>query len=220
MREAAADIFNNIAQEYDLWYENNVIFLNELAAIRQAVSINGLSLEIGVGSGRFASALSIAFGLDPALGPLKIAKSRSIFVVQAQAEAIPFRSNMFDNVFFITSLCFVDDHLMSIIEGIRILRSGGRLIVGFISNDSEWGAFYRQKKREGHKIYRYARFFSSEELISIAINEGLLLEGSVSTLFQPPDAKEYIAEAPRAGIIKEGGFQVLVFKKGACPARR
>ena len=213
MQDSAAHIFNEIAQGYDLWYENNVIFLNELAAIKRIISIDGASLEIGTGSGRFAKALSIAFGLDPAFKPLKIAKLRSINVVQARAEAVPFRSNVFDNIFFITSLCFVDDHAQSIREGIRVLKSGGQLIIGFIPVDSGWGAFYRQKKKEGHRVYRYAKFFSSEELIFLIAGEGLLMKRASSTLFQPPDAKEYISETPQDGIIKGGGFQVLVFKK-------
>lgn len=218
MTSKGHDIFNEIAKEYDLWYEDNAIFLNELNALKSAVSTSGpchgVSLEIGIGSGRFAGALSIEFGIDPAIEPLKIARSRNISVVQACAEAVPFKSHMFDSVFFITSLCFVDDHILSIKEGIRVLRPGGRLVIGFIPDDSEWGVFYRQKKKEGHKVYRYARFFSSEEMISLTMDEGLLLESAVSTLFQSPGTKKHIPETPKDGVIKGGGFLVLVFKKG------
>jgi SAM-dependent methyltransferase len=217
-------IFDEIAREYDLWYEGNAIFLNELAALKLAVSSHchghdntchghGLSLEIGVGSGRFAGALSIGFGMDPAIEPLKIARSRNICVVQACAEAIPFKPRTFDSVFFITSLCFIDGHVLAMSEAARVIKNGGRLVVGFIPLESQWGVFYQKKKEEGHKVYRYARFFRSEELISLATEEGFLLEGAVSTLFQPPDIKKYISEIPEDGIIKKGGFQVLVFKR-------
>ncbi|MGQ9744464.1 MAG: class I SAM-dependent methyltransferase [Dissulfurimicrobium sp.] len=223
MASKGSDIFDEIAGEYDLWYEGNVIFLNELAALKLAVSSycpshgkhhdQDLSLEIGVGSGRFASALSIGFGIDPAIEPLKIALSRNICVVQASAEAIPFKPCTFDSVFFVTSLCFIDDHILAMNEAARVIKNGGWLVLGFIPLESQWGVFYQKKKEEGHKVYRYARFFRSDELISLATKEGFLFKGAVSTLFQPPDIKKYISEVPEYGMIKKGGFQVLVFKK-------
>ena len=134
--------------------------------------------------------------------------------MQAGAEAIPFKTRTFDSVFFITSLCFIDDYVLAIREAARVIKNGGQLVVGFIPLESQWGVFYQKKKEEGHNIYRYARFFRSEELISLVTNEGFLLEGAVSTLFQPPGMEGYISEVPEDGIIKKGGFQVLAFKKG------
>ncbi|MGB9712077.1 class I SAM-dependent methyltransferase [Dissulfurimicrobium hydrothermale] len=215
MADNGLNIFNEIAREYDLWYEDNAIFLNELNALKLATSTVGLgpgvSIEIGVGSGRFAHALSIGFGIDPAIEPLKISRSRNIFVVQARAEAVPFKSRTFDSVFFITSLCFVDDHIMALREAARVVKKGGLVIVGLIPGESPWGVFYQKKKEEGHKVYRHARFFNSEGLILLAMKEGLLLKSAVSTLFQPPNAREYISEAPKNGAAKGAGFHVLVF---------
>ena len=67
------------------------------------------SLEIGVGTGRFAEALKIRYGVDPAPKMLELARPRGIDTVLGYAEKLPFHNDTFDSVFMITTLCFVQD---------------------------------------------------------------------------------------------------------------
>lgn len=61
--------FDAIADSYDAWYDSldgRTIFEAELACLRLLVGhCRGRWLEVGVGSGRFASMLGVAAGIDP-----------------------------------------------------------------------------------------------------------------------------------------------------------
>ncbi|MCS7199653.1 MAG: hypothetical protein N2327_08395 [Caldimicrobium sp.] len=59
MLKKVDNAFERRAEEYDLWYENyQWVYLSEIEAIRLHL-IEGLSLEVGVGTGRFSQALGI-----------------------------------------------------------------------------------------------------------------------------------------------------------------
>ncbi len=77
--------------------------------MKKIVPTSGTSLEVGVGSGRFAAAFGIKFGFDPSQAMLDIAKSRGIEVFNGVAESLPFEDDYFDFVLTVATLCFVDD---------------------------------------------------------------------------------------------------------------
>lgn len=54
------DPYQKYANQYDKWFdENHQIYEAELRAVRSFISGNQFSLEIGVGTGRFAAPLGI-----------------------------------------------------------------------------------------------------------------------------------------------------------------
>ena len=56
--------FEENVAEYDAWFENNrETFSAELEAIKGFVPSVGKGVEIGVGTGRFASSLGITIGV-------------------------------------------------------------------------------------------------------------------------------------------------------------
>ena len=83
-----AAIFDTEAERYDAWFDTphgRVLFENELAAIRSLWRDEFQpALEIGVGTGRFAAALGIEHGVDPAAGALRLATARRIKVEHAR----------------------------------------------------------------------------------------------------------------------------------------
>ena len=84
-------IFDELAQEYDKWFdENRFAYESEVLALRKFIPENGKSLEVGVGSGRFAVPLAVQIGVEPAKGMADIARKRGIKVVRAKAEGLPF----------------------------------------------------------------------------------------------------------------------------------
>ncbi len=72
--------FETLADRYDAWYDTpagQVLFGLELGALRPLFAgTTGPRVEVGVGSGRFATALGLDLGLDPAATPLALATSR------------------------------------------------------------------------------------------------------------------------------------------------
>ena len=86
----AVSIFNEHAVGYDKWYDNSALFGMEIEVIcNSSLDFPLPRLEVGVGTGRFAQALGIDFGLDPALSPLQLAKDRSIIPVNGTGEQMP-----------------------------------------------------------------------------------------------------------------------------------
>jgi len=52
--------FEKHAKEYDAWFdENKLVYLSELEAVKSMLPEGGTGIEIGVGTGRFASQLGI-----------------------------------------------------------------------------------------------------------------------------------------------------------------
>ena len=77
-----AQVFDRIAESYDRWYdtsEGQAIFNAELKCLRSLCEhLRGRWLEVGVGTGRFASILGVTRGIDPSIPMLKIAAERGI----------------------------------------------------------------------------------------------------------------------------------------------
>lgn len=188
--------FDKAAGAYDAWYEGNTLFSNELRTLHQIPPPPARSLEVGVGSGRFAQALGIKYGLDPAPRLLAFAYRRGVMVVQGKAEALPVHSSSLAAIYFLFSLCFVQSVEQALSEAIRALRPGGRLIAGFIPRESAWGRHYEMKKLQGHPIYRHATFLRPADIHAYMSDLGLRIRGGVSTLFHGPHERPYQAETP------------------------
>ena len=101
----------------------------------------------------------------------------------------------------------------------RILRPGGKLVLGLVLKESPWGEFYRQKKQEGHRFYRYATFYSRDEVAGLLQQAGFVIERIVSTLFQGPGQVQRVEE-PKEGYLPEAGFTIVVAGRGAPEAGR
>ncbi|MDW7773053.1 MAG: class I SAM-dependent methyltransferase [Desulfobulbaceae bacterium] len=205
--------FDRLAREYDSWFEGNPLFRIELAALLAVQEKPAHpSLEIGVGPGRFARALDIDFGIDPAISPLQFAGSRNILCMQAVGEKIPVRSGCMGTVFILFTLCFLADPAQVLRECFRILKPDGRLLIGMIPGMSKWGELITRKKEENNPFYRHARLRSVAETKALLSLGGFSVIESWSTLFQPP-GNTLTAESPRQGSEEDAGFCVLVLKK-------
>lgn len=207
--------FDLLAVEYDSWFEKEgqLIFATEIEAFSQILHLLPKPwLEVGVGSGRFAQALGIDIGIDPSIKLLEIAKRRGIEVYQARGEEQFFKEESFGSVFLIVTLCFVDLPIAVLREANRILKPDGKVVLGLVLRESPWGKFYLSKKKEGHRFYRYATFYSYDEIEKLILESGFNIERIISTLFQgPEDVKEI--ETPKDGFFRDAGFTVIVAKK-------
>ncbi|WP_406655922.1 methyltransferase domain-containing protein [Methanolobus sp. ZRKC2] len=200
--------FNIHAKKYDRWYEeHHAVYESELEAIREVLPeiVPEKSLEIGVGTGRFASALDISYGLDPSEKMLEIAKKRGIELIRGVAEELPLKNSSVKLVLMVTSLCFTDKE-RTLREIRRVLIPGGELIVAFIERDSPLGEEYR-KKAPRSSFFRNANFYTTTEIISNLKENGFQEYHIRQTLFKPlSEIKVY--EKPEEGFGK-GSFVVI-----------
>jgi ubiquinone/menaquinone biosynthesis C-methylase UbiE len=204
----ATKAFDHYAEDYDKWFdspEGRVLFKMEVEAVRLLLKdLKKPFLEIGVGTGRFAEELGIEFGVDPSSHVLEIAERRGIKVRKAKGEYLPFKDESFGAAFLLFTLCFVENPEKVISEAKRVLKKDGGMIVGIINRESPWGQLYMKKKAEGHPIYRYARFYSINEVVKMIKKTGMVVHEYSSTLCQLPS--ETHKEGVHEGLVEGAGF--------------
>jgi SAM-dependent methyltransferase len=207
--------FNDLALEYDTWFdeEGKLIFNIELKALQYILPVIVKPwLEIGVGSGRFAQALGIDSGIDPSEKLVSMACNRGINAIVGMGEEHYFNEQSFGAVFLILTLCFLESPAAVLREAHRLLMSDGRLVLGLVLKESPWGQFYTRQKEGGHKFYRYANFYSLNEIARFTTEAGFVAENMLSTLFQPPGQVNQTEEFER-GYFADAGFTVIAAKK-------
>jgi ubiquinone/menaquinone biosynthesis C-methylase UbiE len=199
------DVFDKLYRRYDLWYEKHpVTAWNELMTVRAAVEgvRREKCLEIGVGTGWFASKVGCWYGVDPSIRMLEVARLRGVEVVAGRGEMLPFRDESFHATLLVVTLCFVDDPQKTILEAYRVTVPGGFSVSCIVPRDSMWGQYYTELAKQGHPFYTYARFYTVEEVESMLENTGFRVESIVSTLTYPPGEDVY--EEPRSYTGREG----------------
>ncbi|MFN3420725.1 MAG: class I SAM-dependent methyltransferase, partial [Armatimonadota bacterium] len=205
-----AQLFEQLAERYDAWYDGPVgrkAFLLEVECLRPLLKdLPKPWLEVGVGSGRFAHALSVDVGIDPALRPLQLARSREVVVVQGIGESLPFKDSSFGAVLIVVTLCFVDSPLSILKEAHRVLRDDGALVLGMVFADSPWGEFYKHKAEMGHPFYSAAHFLTRLQTQDLLTQAGFTIVDAFSTLRQPPSDEKLLPEKPTNGDFPDAGF--------------
>ncbi|MGM0398340.1 MAG: class I SAM-dependent methyltransferase [Halobacteriota archaeon] len=201
------EAFETQTGRYEEWFEENEpTYRSEVRALDRFVDTDAFGLEIGIGTGRFAEPLGIDVGIDPALEMLAHAVQRERSVVQGVAEWLPFRDGVFDVALIVTTICFVDDIERTLEEAGRVLHSDGRLVMGYIDRESEYGRHYQAIKDE-NPFYRDATFVSTDELLADLDALGYGDVDIVQTVFGSPGEHDQVDE-PRPGY-GDGSFVAL-----------
>jgi SAM-dependent methyltransferase len=199
--------FDSHHERYESWFERNqAAYFSEVLAVRAFLPWQGLGLEIGVGSGRFAGPLGVRIGLDPSRAMLAYAIERGVSGVRGIAEALPFKDMVFDYGLAITTICFVDNPKIMLIEAGRTLKPGSPLILGFVDLASRLGRQYLAHQAE-NVFYRQARFFSAREVEQLLGEAGFVELRWGQTLSKPlSETKEIEPFEEGRG---QGGFVVV-----------
>ncbi len=203
--------FEKHAEEYDAWfttYKN--VFNSELKAIRKAMPAGRNFIEVGLGSGIFASALGINEGIEPSDRMRERAIKLGIYAFKGVAEALPYANNSQTGVLMVTTICFVDDIYKTFHEAYRVLKLNGNLVIGFVDKDSQMGMLY-QKNKTKDVFYKDATFYNTEEVIKIIQTVGFKTVNIYQTVFDSIDKVDQVQE-PMNGYGK-GSFVVLKAKK-------
>lgn len=177
-------VFDRNVTRYDTWFDRyRAVYESELLAVEGMVP-GGTGVEVGVGTGRFASPLDIQYGVEPSVAMGRVAVERGITVVRGVAEHLPLKDSSFDFVTMIVTVCFLDDLYASFREVSRVLTSSGHLLLGIVDKESLLGRVYQ---KSSSPFYRDAVFYSPEELIKLLENNGFTNFFCVQTLFHELD---------------------------------
>jgi ubiquinone/menaquinone biosynthesis C-methylase UbiE len=186
-------MFDKHAKDYDLWYiRQRKVYESEVLAIR-ALKLDGFGLDVGVGSGALACKANVSVGIDPSYEMLKIAKSRGIECIVAVGEFLPFKNFVFDFALITLTFCFLKNPKSVLNEVKRVIKDNGHLAICIVAKDSTWGELYMKKAKEGHKFYKFAKFYTFKELC-IVLKDNFEIVNIKATLSYSPSDKHVIEE--------------------------
>ena len=199
--------FEKFYSRYENWFEENkYAYKSEFLAIKKVLPHDQKTIEIGVGSARFASPLGIRIGIDPSKKMQKIAQKRGILVLDALAENLPFRESTFNFALMVTTICFVKNILFAFNEAFNILEPDGSLVIGFIDKHSYMGRLY-QKRKNKSVFYKTATFYSVKKVIYYLKKAGFRSFDFFQTIFHSLEEIDQI-EPIKVGY-GEGSFIVI-----------
>lgn len=204
--------FEQHFDQYEEWFlENKAAYQSELEAVRRHMPKEGRGIEIGVGSGLFAEPLEIHYGVEPSARMRKQAVKRGVNVIESVAEKMPIADNFYDFALMVTTICFLDDVPKSITEGRRILKPGGKLIIGLVDKNSPVGKLY-QEHQENNVFYRDAIFYTTNEVVAFMKEAGFRDFYFTQTIFKMVDEIKEPEEVKEG--YGEGSFVVISAKNG------
>jgi ubiquinone/menaquinone biosynthesis C-methylase UbiE len=153
-------------------------------------------VDVGCGDGALACALAShgadVTGIDPDPAMLVAAQSRAALAgvratfLEGRVEQLPFPDASVDVVVSVTVLCFVPDAAGAVREMARVLRPGGRLVLGELGRWSLWAAIRRARGWLGAQTWKIARFRSATELRALAEAAGLHVATLHGAVYYPP----------------------------------
>ncbi|ABS27452.1 class I SAM-dependent methyltransferase [Anaeromyxobacter sp. Fw109-5] len=164
-------------------------------------------LDVGAGDGAYAVALARqsarVTALDPSAAALGAARRAArdcgerLRLVRGYAQALPFEDAAFDRVIAVTALCFVPEPDRAMSEIARVLRPGGRLVIGELGHWSAWAAWRRARALfRPSSIWRRTRFWTPRGLRRLAERAGLVPGRVWGAVFHPPLTIAAAALAP------------------------
>ena len=169
---AQITVFDEHVSDYEKWYETyNEVYQSELLAVReqlQKLPENIRGIEVGLGTGRFASQLGIKEGVEPSREMASRAINRGIEVIEGFAAQLPYGDLQFDFVLFVT-ICHIDYFKEALKEANRVLKHKGTVLIGFLDKDQPIAKHYIEKRHR-------STFFAKAEFYTVKRIQAMLKE--------------------------------------------
>lgn len=187
-------------EAYGAWFETALgrrVWADERRAVVALLQPLGgwRILEAGCGNGRLAATLASqgirVIGVDASGDMLRAAARRSrdagapVDLVRADVGALPFPNGSLDAVTAVTVLCFLNEPIAALRELARVVRPGGRVVVGELGRWSLWAAQRRLAARRHGGLWSAARFWSKRSLSSALRTLGLIPRVVRGAVFYP-----------------------------------
>jgi len=165
-------LFDPYAAEYDAWFntpKGRLAWQFELRMLLGALKPcrGERILDAGCGTGRLAQELAArgaeVTGVDVSPAMLEIARKKmqgkkAVFL-RADVTVLPFAPASFDAAVCFTVLEFIPEPEEALRELWRVIRPGGRMVIGVLNRLSPWAA-----ARKGRGVFASARFYSPGEM--------------------------------------------------------
>lgn len=219
-------IFNDAARDYDQWYTSKlgqfVDHIETACAFELFTPEPGQQiLDVGCGTGNFSIKLAErgarVTGIDLSDEMLRMAQQKTrhlpIEYHTMDLYETAFEDDTFDAVFSMAAFEFVKEPARALKELMRVLKPGGRLLVGTIHLDSPWGKLYTSEYFQKETVFRHAKLKTLEEMKSYY---PAYLCGAKECLFTPPDAEEAQIGPEleqKHQTLNRGGFICLLWEK-------
>lgn len=203
------EIFSKNVADYEAWYDKYPeVYQSEVKALQEQfldLPPKARGIEIGVGTGRFAVPLGIKEGLEPSEEMAAKALKKGIEIVEGVAENLPYGDLQFDFVLFVT-ICHLNDIKNAMAEAKRVLKPGGMLIIGFLDKEQSIAKYY-EEKRQKSTFFKYAVFYSVDQIKKLLNENGFKKMEFTQTLFGNLDEIKEV-QFPKKGF-GQGSFVIV-----------
>lgn len=223
-------IFDGFANGYDNWYQTKIGDFIDKVETELAFSLFSVSpcenvLDAGAGTGNFSIKLARVgaevTGIDVCDDMLRRAEENAaeakqkITFLKKDIYSTGFADNSFDAVFSMAAFEFIKDYREAFEELYRVVKPGGRILIGTIAKSGAWGKLYQEMAKQGDPVFRHADFKDLDDFLKIHPDE---VEASGTCLFIGPGLTEdeYTLENEKMKSNHQVGsyFCVLWKKKG------
>ncbi|MFZ2447878.1 MAG: methyltransferase domain-containing protein [Syntrophobacteraceae bacterium] len=221
-----AKIFDDWPEKYDQWFETPIgrlvrqyegRLLLEMARPGKGERI----LDVGCGTGVFTRDLLAAgskvTGLELSFPMLRRAGQKaaglSFHTVQGDMRRLPFADNSFDKTVSVTAIEFLGDARPAVDEFFRITRPGGLVVVASLNSLSPWAVRRTAAAKEGHEIFKHARFRSPAEMAGLMSFPAVVRTAVHFQKHDDPDLAKGIEADGDARGLDTGAFLVTRWEK-------
>jgi len=196
--------FSALSPNYDIWYQTPLgryIDETERSAILEFLKPCEADriLDVGTGTGIYiieaVRSGAHVIGIDISVKMLNVLSKKisnekiysHVDLIVADAENLPFRSNLFDKIICNTVLEFLLNPVQALKEFNRVIFLDGKVVIGVLTSTSLWAFKRRINNLTVEDVWSKARFFSLKTLREMSKQAGFLVEKTKWSVFAPPN---------------------------------
>ncbi len=219
-------IFDEWPEKYDQWFETPIgslvreyegRLLMEMLRPAKGERI----LDVGCGTGVFTAYLlaagSIVTGLELSLPMLRRAGQKAagmpFEMIRADMRILPFADNSFDKTVSVTAIEFLEDAGMTISEFFRVTKPGGLIAVATLNSLSPWAARRKAAAKEGHPVFKHARFRSPADMADLVPLPALIRSAVHFLKTDDPNTAKLMESDGTARGLDSGAFLIARWEK-------